>query len=198
MTTIRLLFLTLGLFVCLTAPAFSQIGTQGGPMDITAEHLEVFDAERRAVFSGDVDAAQGESNLRSDRLEVFFSARAGNSASTGSSWGEVDRVIATGEVFYITPSERARGDRAVYQLTSETIVMTGNVTLNRGRDVITGQCLSVDLANGTSQVNAPSCTGEAGNASTSSSNNGRVRAVFFPSSSDADDDDDATGEDADG
>ena len=60
----------IALFAGFAAPALAQIGTQGGPMDITAEHLEVFDTERRAVFSGDVDAAQGDANLRSDRLEV--------------------------------------------------------------------------------------------------------------------------------
>lgn len=183
----------LSLFTALPAASLAQIGAQGGPMDITAERLETFDAERRAIFSGNVDAAQGDANLRSDNLEVFFAQRSGDSAGAGASWGEIDRVIATGNVFYVTPDEVVRGARAVYELTSETIVMTGDVTLRRGENVITGDCLVVDLATNNSQINAPACTGQA--PSSAGQGSGRVRAVFFPSQSDEDDDD---GEDADG
>ncbi|WP_421789851.1 LptA/OstA family protein [Hyphobacterium sp.] len=174
----------------LGGPALAQIGSQGGPLDISAERLETFDQERRAVFTGNVDAAQGDANLRSDRLEVFFANRAGGNEA-GASWGEVERVIATGEVFYVTPDEVARGERAVYQLTDETIVMTGNVVLRRGENVITGACLVVDLTTNNSQINAPSCTGEA--VASSNGNDGRVRAILNPERNNDPDDEDAEG-----
>ena len=161
-------------------------------MDITAEHLEVYDSERRAVFSGDVDAAQGDANLRSDRLEVFFAGRSGGSGGGAASWGQVDRVIATGDVFYVTPDEVARGDRAVYELTSDTIIMTGGVTLTRGRDVITGSCIIVDLETRNTQINSPACLEAAGEGA-ETTDTGRVRFIAFPSSDDADGD---AGEDA--
>jgi lipopolysaccharide export system protein LptA len=191
-------FLILIALACaVPATAFGQIGSEGGPMDITAEHLEVFDSERRAVFSGDVDAAQGDANLRSDRLEVFFAGRSDGSASGTSSWGQVDRVIATGEVFYVTPDEVARGDRAVYELTSDTIIMTGGVTLTRGRDVITGSCIIVDLETRNSQINSPACLDAAGE-DASTTDSGRVRFIAFPSSNDDEDDaDDDTPSDED-
>ncbi|MBI1235402.1 MAG: hypothetical protein GC188_01810 [Alphaproteobacteria bacterium] len=163
------------------ASALAQIGAQGGPMDITADRLETFDTERRAIFSGNVDAAQGDANLRSDQLEVFFAQRPGDAGGTGASWGEIDRVIATGEVFYVTPDEVARSQRAVYQLTTSTIVMTGGVVLRRGENVIQGDCLVVDLATNNSQINAPACTGETPEGA--ATGNGRVRGVFYPSGS---------------
>ncbi|WP_420434777.1 LptA/OstA family protein [Hyphobacterium sp.] len=183
------------LLLGLPAAAFGQIGSQGGPMDISADNLEVFDSERRAVFSGEVDAAQGDANLRSDRLEVFFAARSGATSGTGASWGEVDRVIATGDVFYVTPDEVARGNRAVYELTTDTIVMTGGVTLTRGRDVITGSCIIVDLETRNSQINSPACMEAAGEDSTTETS-GRVRFIAFPSDDDetADTDDAAADE----
>lgn len=173
----------IALSVALPAAAWAQIGSQGGPMDITAEHLEVYDSERRAVFSGDVDAAQGDANLRSDRLEVFFAARSGTTSGTGASWGEVDRVIATGDVFYVTPDEVARGNRAVYELTTDTIIMTGGVTLTRGRDVITGSCIIVDLDTRNSQINSPACM-EAAGEDAATEGSGRVRFIAFPSDDD--------------
>jgi lipopolysaccharide export system protein LptA len=193
MSFIRTLILMTAL-AGLTAPALAQIGGQGGPMDISADRLETFDTERRAVFSGNVDAAQGEANLRSDRLEVFFARRSGNAESTGASWGEVERVIATGDVFYVTPEEVARGEQAVYELTTETIVMTGGVTLTRGRDVITGSCLIVDLETNNSQINAPGCMGGSAGATPSTSSSDRVRFIAFPAGND-DEDEDADTED---
>lgn len=170
------LILSCLVLLAVSGPAIAQIGGQGGPLDISADRLETFDSERRAVFEGNVDAAQGDANLRSDQLEVFFANRGGN-GQAGASWGEVERVIATGEVFYVTPDEIARGERAVYELTQETIVMTGNVVLRRGENVITGACLVVDLTTNNSQINAPSCRGET---RSTGEPNGRVRAVIVP------------------
>jgi lipopolysaccharide export system protein LptA len=195
MTILRVTILFL-VMTGLSGPALAQIGGQGGPMDISADRLETFDTERRAMFSGNVDAAQGEANLRSDALEVFFSPRSGSATGTGASWGEIDRVIATGEVFYVTPNEIARGERAVYQLAAQTIVMTGGVTLRRGDNVIEGDCLVVDLETNNSQINAPACRGEA--LADTDQNTGRVRGVFFPSASEPEDDDTDDNADAEG
>ncbi|WP_421788501.1 LptA/OstA family protein [Hyphobacterium sp.] len=189
------------LMLGMPAAALGQIGTQGGPLDITAEQGQVFDSERRAVFIGNVDAAQGDANLRSDRLEVFFSARTGQTGGVGSGWRNVNRVVASGNVFYVTPDEVARGEHAVYELTTETITMTGGVTLTRGRDVITGSCIIVDLATRNSQINSPDCM-EAAGEDVTTSDNGRVRFIAFPSGNDEGEEDSdepaASDEDAEG
>lgn len=189
MKTLRMLIL-MAVAALIPAPALAQIGNQGGPMDISAERLETFDTERRAMYSGNVDAAQGDANLRSDQLEVFFAQRSGNSAGAGSSWGGIDRVIATGDVFYVTPGEVARSQRAVYQLTTATIIMTGGVVLRRGENVIQGDCLIVDLETNNTQINAPACAGET--PAGTGSGSGRVRSILYPSGTSTDTDDDDT------
>lgn len=187
--------LALAALAMTAAAAEAQIGRQGGPMDITSDRLEVIDAESRAVFTGNVDAAQGDTRLRADVVDVYFD-RNSRAATPASGFGEVQRVIATGDVFYVTPDEVARGDRAVYQITTETITMTGNVVLTRGENVITGSCLIADLVTGRSQVNPPQCSDGTADGTTVST--GRVRAVLFPSSNEGeganDADDDSAGE----
>ena len=165
------------LLALITVPAEAQIGRQGGPMDITSDRLEVIDEENKAIFSGNVDAAQGDTRLRADQIEVFFSENSGSSSATGG-FGDVQRVLATGDVFYVTPSEVARGNRALYQITTETITMTGDVVLTRGENVITGSCLVANLVTGRSQINPPSCADGQVSATIPT---GRVRAVLFPS-----------------
>ena len=58
------------------APASAQIGKNGGPVDIESDQLQVIDAERKAVFSGNVDAQQGDARLKSRVLTVFFAQNA--------------------------------------------------------------------------------------------------------------------------
>src|SRR5262245_20663705 len=102
---------------CSGAPAFAQIGKSGGPVDIESDQLQVVDAERKAVFSGNVDAQQGDGRLKARTLTVFFAQKAAAAPGSqsagealGASFGEIERLIADGDVLYLTSAERARGD----------------------------------------------------------------------------------------
>lgn len=142
--------------VAVAATAHAQLGSGGGPIEIKADRLEVLDAERRAVYSGNVDASQGETRLRSERLIIEFDPPAQGATSTsglGSGFGEVRKLIAEQQVFYITPGERVRGDRAEYDYVADTITLTGDVVLSRGEDgVINGTRLVLEVGSGRATV----------------------------------------------
>ena len=150
------------------APAAAQVGALGapgdGPLDISANDLEVFDQENRVVYSGDVNAIRGTARLRADRIEVFFLP------GGGTGFGAVQRMRATGDVFYVTATEIARADEGIYEIADERIVLTGDVVLTQGCNVSTGQRLTANLATGVSEL--AGATGQAGET--------RVRSVFFP------------------
>jgi len=149
-----------------SASAHAQAGALtppgDGPLDVSADDLEVFDQENRVVYSGDVNAVRGEARLRADRIEVFFQPR------EGAGFGEVTRMVATGNVFYVTPSEVARANSGTYDLDDNTIMMTGQVVLTQGCNVSTGERLTANLDTGVSELAGSGETGD------------RVRSVFFP------------------
>ncbi|WP_300532398.1 LptA/OstA family protein [Maricaulis sp.] len=151
------------------APALAQIGNSDLPLDIESDHVEVFDSENRIVWTGRVVAIQGESTIRAQRLEAFFTGLPGSGGTGG--WGDIERIIATRDVLYVTPTQRARGDRGVYDLSSETITLTGDVVINQGDDVITTNRFVTDLVSGNSTF------GEAGDGE-------RVRVVITPANDD--------------
>ena len=113
------------------APAAAQISSEGGPI------------------YGNVDIQQGEARLRADQVTlVFAGSEGGNTSSTlGGSFGQIQSMIAEGEVFYVTPELKAKGDRGVYEAAIDTITMTGHVALLRGRDVAEGQTLRLEVKN---------------------------------------------------
>jgi lipopolysaccharide export system protein LptA len=67
----------------------------------------------------------------------------------------------------------AQGEKGVYDIDADTVVLTGSVVLIRGDSVIRGDRLEMNLATGVSRVlSAGLVTG----------GDGRVKALFVPSS----------------
>ncbi len=145
------------------APAYAQIGNSSLPLDIEADHVDVLDAERRIIWRGNVNAIQGTSSIRAQQIDVYYTGNGTGNGGAGS-WGDIDRIVATEDVYYITPTQRARGQQGVYTLATETIVLTGDVVINQGDNVITATRFVTNLATG--------------NSSWESGDGGRVRAVL--------------------
>jgi len=164
--------IALALAMGLSAPAFAQISSQGGPIYINSERTESIERERRVLLTGNVDIRQGDARLRADRVTIHFAAPEGASPAAGASiaggFGQIERIAAEGSVYYVTPELKAKGDRGVYELASDTIVMTGNVALMRDRDVAEGERLRMEIAN---------------RRTTLEGGTGRARMVIDPSSS---------------
>ena len=143
--------------------AMGQTVPGQGPIDVSSNNFELFDSENRAVYTGDVNVTRGDTRLRADRVDIFFIRDAGGSFSG------FERFEASGDVFYVTPSEIARGNSGVYDLVNGQITLTGDVVLTQGCNVSTGQRLVADLDGGSARLTGGEGGGE----------NGRVRSVFF-------------------
>ena len=143
----------------LTFGAAAQISGQSGPIQIEADQLDFLDAEGKAIYLGNVDAIQGDARIRAEKLTIFFDKKTGganDATGIGSAVGDVQKLVAEGTVYYMTPNEQAKGNRGVYDYKSDTITLTGNVTVTRGENVIAGDKLVVDVANGRSRISSDS------------------------------------------
>lgn len=156
-----MLMLVLGWMLAATAPAQAQIGDSSQPMDIEADHVDVLDVEKRIIWRGNVRAVQGDSSLHAQRIEVYYTG------ADGAGWGDIDRIEAFDDVHYITPTQRARGDRGIYLLSNETITLTGEVWITQGENTIATNRFVTDLVTGNSSF------GQQGDGE-------RVRAVLIP------------------
>lgn len=140
------------------------------PIEITADRFEVVTRENLAIFSGNVDAVQGEMILRADRLDVFYRSGGGGEANA------VRRVEAQGNVTLTSPSEVAQGDAGAYEVVAGEVTMDGNVVLTRDQNVIRGNSLFIDLVSGEARVDSAVTAQEGGEPED------RVRALFVPDS----------------
>jgi len=72
-----------------------------------------------------------------------------NSVRVSTVDGKADKVFATGNVVVDSPaSGTATGDNGVYSVGPRTVVMTGNVVLKKGKDVLRGAQLTVNMVTG--------------------------------------------------
>ena len=141
------------------------------PIEITADQLEVVQQEEVAIFTGNVDAVQGELVLSADQLRVFYYGDREDPAPAAASSGSIRRIEAEGNVFMSSPRETAQGKVGVYDVPSNQLTLEGSVVLTQDDNVIRGERLEIDLVSGRSRVLAAVEGGEPAQ---------RVRAIFTP------------------
>lgn len=167
----------------LAGPASAQLAQNSdAPVDITADQLEVVNAQCLAVYTGGAEALQDTVRLRADTLKIYYKPGVGGSArSSGATGGKcgslLDRMEAVGSVYYVTPLQRVHGDNALYEATSETITISGDVVAARGQDVLRGTKMVINVKTGDAQM----LSGVKGR-----NKPGRVRTVLYPKQQTAD------------
>jgi lipopolysaccharide export system protein LptA len=146
--------------------AHAQLSENGGPVSYSADNLEYFDGERRLLLTGDVDIVQNDARLRADRITLIFSGSTGGGESQGLASGDIERMIAEGEVYYVRPAQSARGNRAVYEVNQDSVTFSGNVVVASEENVIRGETLVLQIGSRRTTIRPDA--------------SGRVRGVFVP------------------
>lgn len=135
---------------------FSQ--NRDEPVQIEAASLEVRDKENIATFTGNVHVIQGDTDLRTKKLVVFYeSQEAGKGGMKAAQPGpsgasQIKRLEALGSVFVTQKDQTATGDNGVYDMKTNKITLTGNVVVTQGRSVLRGERLIVDRVTGVSHM----------------------------------------------
>ena len=123
-----------------TAPAASG---KNGPVTVDADSLERMQKEGLSIFKGSVVARQNNSVQYADRMEVY----------TDSKTDKIDRVVSTGNVRIITRDCRfGTALRAEYYDSDQRVVLIGNARVWRDADIVTGERITIYLAEDRSLV----------------------------------------------
>jgi lipopolysaccharide transport protein LptA/LPS export ABC transporter protein LptC len=170
------------------------------PIDLNADALDVDDQRKRAVFRGDVDATQDGFKIRCAELTAHYKGEAGlvDAASLGTEpadgkkpSSELTRLEARKDVRVTSKDgQSATGDWADFDAKANTVTMGGNVVLSRGKNMVRGTRLMIDMTTGESKIDtAPQNTVAAPSgggwttkqpAEPAAEGKGRASAVFFP------------------
>ena len=136
---------------------FSQNRNQ--PMHIEAQRLELRDKDKVATFTGNVQVVQGDTTLKCKMLVVYYDQNNTPGAVKASTPGpqgsqQIRRLEAKGGVIVTQRDQVATGDNGTFDVSSNTVTLSGNVVVNQGPNVTRGERLVVDLTTGVSRVEA--------------------------------------------
>ena len=130
---------------------------RNAPVTVDADQLENLQKEGVVVFSGNVVASQNSSTQYADRMEVYLDDKR----------DRIERTVSTGNVRVVTRDCRTgTAKRAEYYDAEQRVVLIGNARVWRDDNVVTGERITIFLAEDRSVV-------EGGQQE-------RVKAVFYP------------------
>ncbi len=122
------------------------------PIDITSNSLEVDDLKKLAIFRQNVNAIQGEFNIKSDELQVSYAATeaaAGAVQTPGAA--DIKYIEARGNVLVTSKeNQTARADTAIYDAATQKMTLFNNVTVAQDKNVIQSDSVILDAASGKS------------------------------------------------
>ncbi len=160
------------------------------------DSLEYYNDKNLAVARGDAIAVQGDKRVRGDVLTAYMRSNANRQQQPGAkpaapasgkaaarpvpatpgapsttNDGGVERIDAFGNVFLSSADSIARGQKAVYTVSTGLAIVTGGVKVTRGESQMNGEQAEVNMNTGVSRIlssSSPSSPGQ------------RVRAIFAP------------------
>jgi len=117
------------------------------PIEVSADNLSVDPEDGSAVFEGNVLVAQGDLRLSADLIRVEYATDAEGNRSPS-----IGQVTATGGVTFVNGPDAAEAREAVYSVETASLVLSGDVLLTQGQNIVSGDALFVDLEAGTGRI----------------------------------------------
>ena len=125
------------------APSDPGKDDKNAPVIVDADSLDSFQKQGLAIFKGNVIARQNNSVQYADKMEVY----------TDSKTDRVERVVSTGNIRIITRDCRmGTAERAEYYDAEQRVVLIGNARVWRDSVVVTGERITIYLAEDRSVV----------------------------------------------
>ena len=157
------------------APATQGLSMESDqPVRIESNTLEVRDKIRQATFAGDVKLTQGDTIIKCKVLVVFYedtAAPAKKAAPPATAGGQpaqknsqkIKRAECKGDVLVVQKEQAASGENAVFEMKSNTVVITGSVVVTQGPTVLRGDRMVANLTTGVTNVySVPVAAGKGG------------------------------------
>jgi len=156
------------------------LGDGKEPVTVTSDKLEFDYKKNVVVYSGTVNAEQGDLKIKSDELRITLKptdrkeAAAGDAPESATAVDEesarVQEIVASGNVRIDQGGQWAVGGKAIFDQQARTFVLTDNPVLHQGPNQVTGDRVVVYLDENRSVV-------EGGRS--------RVKAIVHPGSQDS-------------
>ena len=123
------------------------------PIQIVTDKLISYNDDKYAEFIGNVKVTQADFTITSDKLRIYYQGELlQNEKKDSDKEGDEDllkKIIATGNVKINSEQYQAEADKAEYDTTAKTVVLSGeNAKVISGKNSITGSKITLNQKSG--------------------------------------------------
>ncbi len=138
------------------------------PIHIEADRMVSLDNKNTILFSGNVDASQGDVRILSDEMTVYYKE------DSGQERREIDKLKCVGNVEMTRGDWRGTGQHMDYLAVERKVIISGDAKAWQAENLVSGSIMHYYLDEGRSEVFGASSQTADGQSS------GRVKATIIP------------------
>ena len=133
------------------------------PIHIEANKMTSTEKTNSVVFTGDVDAKQGDVRIRSDEMTVFYTSKSSDKGKEKKVSQQVEKLICVGNVEVTRGEWLGTAKKMIYLSKERQVILTDNAKAWQGQNRVSGDKIIYYLDEGRSEVvGKASSTADAG------------------------------------
>ena len=157
-------------------------GASEAPIHIEANKMTSTEKTNSVIFTGDVDAKQGDVRIRSDEMTVFYTPEAAEKekkAEQKKTTQQVEKLICVGNVELTRGQWLGTSKKMVYLSKERQVILTDNAKAWQGQNMVSGDKIIYYLDEGRSEVISNKPTTAAGSESDNKKKPSRVNMTIM-------------------
>ena len=137
--------------VCLAGPAIAE---EDPPIHVEADRMTSTEKDNSVVFTGEVDAKQGDVRIRSDIMTVYYTPKeeSDSEQKVTTTTQKVEKLICTGNVEITRAEWLGTSKKMVYLAKERQVILTGNAKAWEGQNMVSGEKIIYHIDEGRSEV----------------------------------------------
>ncbi len=150
MANVKIIFnfkILLTLF-CITFVPFQALGDDA-PIFIEADRMSSTEKNNAVLFTGDVDAKQGDLRIRSDKMTVYYKQ---DEKKPADATQQVEKLICEGNVEITRDDWLGTSDTMIYYSEKQQVILTGNAKAWQNQNMVGGDKIVYYMDEGRSEV----------------------------------------------
>lgn len=123
------------------------------PINVEADHMTSVEKTGSVVFTGNVDAKQGDVRIRSDEMTVYYTKADEENKKEGKKMTQqVEKLVCVGNVEVTRQEWLGTGKKMVYLSKERQVILIDNAKAWQGQNVVSGSKIIYYLDEGRSEV----------------------------------------------
>jgi lipopolysaccharide export system protein LptA len=143
------------IFVLLVGSAGHGLAANDAPIHVESNRMTSTEKSNSVVFTGEVDAKQGDVRIRTDEMTVFYTAAdsaKGKKDDKKKTSQQVEKLLCTGNVEITRGEWLGTAKKMVYLSKERQVILTDNAKAWQGQNMVSGDKIIYYLDEGRSEV----------------------------------------------